>query len=298
MIEPLFSIVVPTYNRAELLQRALRSVLQQTFQSFEVVVVDNRSTDTTREVIESLGDDRIQCLDVQNNGIIAVSRNMGIRYARGEWVCFLDSDDWWYPKKLEVASRHLSGSDIIYHDLHIYNSNGRIRWQKVKGKYLRPPVFSRLMKSGNVIVTSSVVVRKEVLEKVGGFDEDAAIVAAEDYDLWLRIARSTERFTYIPKSLGAYWVSGERMTEVSERQIERIAAVYRKHLAFLENEDREDAIAVMEYGRARILQKMGYTREAFALFRETLRARMINIKIKSVYCLALICLLGRDHEKK
>jgi GT2 family glycosyltransferase len=154
------------------------------------------------------------------------------------------------------------------------------------------------MKSGNVMVTSSVVVRKQILEQVGGLDEDASIVASEDYDLCLRIARATERFTYIPRSLGAYWMGGGNMTEISERQIERMEAVYRKHMAFLKEEDRQDVVTIINYGRARILQKMGHAMESAALFRETLRTRMLNIKIKSLYCLVISYLQGRCRQER
>lgn len=295
---PLYSIIIPTYNRAELLRRALDSVEQQTFQDFEVIVIDNQSEDHTREVIASFDDPRITGHEIDNAGIIAASRNLGISRARGEWICFLDSDDWWYPKKLETVHHFLSGSDIIYHDLDVHDSNGKRYWKKVKGKRLSPPVFSSLMKCGNVMVTSSVVVRKQILEQVGGLDEDAAIVAAEDYDLCLRISRITERFTYIPRSLGAYWIGGGNMTEISERQIERVEAVYRKHLAFLKEEDRQDVVTIMNYGRARILQKMGRVMEAAALFRETLRARMLNIKIKSLYCFVISYLQGMCRQER
>jgi len=295
---PLYSIIIPTYKRAELLRRALDSIEQQTFQDFEVIVIDNRSEDHTREVIASFDDSRITVLEIDNGGIIAASRNLGISRARGEWICFLDSDDWWYPKKLETVRRFLSGSDIIYHDLDVHDSNGKRHWKKVKGKHLSPPVFSNLMKSGNVMVTSSVVVRKQILEQVGGLDEDAAIVAAEDYDLCLRIARVTERFTYIPRGLGAYWVGGESMTEISEKQIERVASVYHKHLAFLKEEDRQDVVTIMNYGRARILQKMGRAIEAAALFREALHARMLNIRIKSLYCFVISYLQGRCRRER
>ena len=100
---PLISIVIPTYNHAHFLHDALLSVIAQTYQNWEAIVIDNHSNDNTDQVVHSFGDARIKLLKVHNQGIIATSRNMGIKKAKGEWVAFLDSDDLWYPKKLELA---------------------------------------------------------------------------------------------------------------------------------------------------------------------------------------------------
>src|SRR5450759_2358523 len=98
---PLVSVVIPTYNHARFLGRALQSVLDQTYTNWEAIVVDNHSQDHTGEVVEAFADPRITLLKVHNGGVIATSRNMGIRRARGEWIAFLDSDDWWAANKLE-----------------------------------------------------------------------------------------------------------------------------------------------------------------------------------------------------
>ena len=96
-----FSVVIPTYNCCELLKRALTSVFSQTYQNFEIIVVDNSSTDNTKTVVKNFKNDRIKYIEVNNNGVIAYSRNKGIENSRGEWIVFLDSDDVWKPEKLE-----------------------------------------------------------------------------------------------------------------------------------------------------------------------------------------------------
>jgi glycosyltransferase involved in cell wall biosynthesis len=90
---PLVSVVIPTYNHARYLGRALQSVLDQTYKNWEAIVIDNHSTDNTAELIASFADQRITYLKIHNNGVIAASRNAGIRAAKGEWLAFLDSDD-------------------------------------------------------------------------------------------------------------------------------------------------------------------------------------------------------------
>jgi glycosyltransferase involved in cell wall biosynthesis len=133
----LVSVVIPTYNRANDLKRALASVVAQTWGNWEAVVVDNHSADNTREVVEAFREARIRLLSVHNEGVIAVSRNLGVANARGEFVAFLDSDDWWVPTKLERSMQALSrGADVVYHDLHIVRP-GR-KWWHSKTAATRP----------------------------------------------------------------------------------------------------------------------------------------------------------------
>jgi len=102
-MNPLVSIIIPTYNRAEDLKRALQSVLEQTFTDWEIVVVDNHSVDDTNSLIKSFNNRKIKLFKIHNEGIIATSRNLGLKHALGEYIAFLDSDDWWLPKKLEES---------------------------------------------------------------------------------------------------------------------------------------------------------------------------------------------------
>ena len=100
---PIVSIVIPTYNREQFLSRALISVVSQSFTSWEAIVVDNYSEDNTEQVIEDFGDSRIKLLKIHNRGIIAASRNIGIKTSKGKWIAFLDSDDF---RKLDVFFQH------------------------------------------------------------------------------------------------------------------------------------------------------------------------------------------------
>ena len=119
--KPLFSIVIPTYNHAHFLRKCLDSVISQTFTNWEAIVVNNFSEDNTIEVVESYRDPRIRLFNNANNGIIAVSRNKGITEAQGEWICFLDSDDAWYPDKLMICKDYLNDYDFICHKLMVNN---------------------------------------------------------------------------------------------------------------------------------------------------------------------------------
>jgi glycosyltransferase involved in cell wall biosynthesis len=210
---PLVSVIIPTFNHANLLGKALESVINQTYGNWEAIVVDNQSTDETNQVIGKFKNSRIQYLKISNGGIIAKSRNLGINVAKGEWIAFLDSDDWWTKDKLEICLKNVDEKiDFIYHKLEIIydNANSYFKTKKNIGRQLNKPILEDLLiseiKNGNAIGNSSVVVRKDILDKIGGISENKKMVASEDFNTWLRIAQITDKFKYIQNKLGYYLV--------------------------------------------------------------------------------------------
>lgn len=207
MEKPFFSIVIPTFNQSQFLEVALKSVFRQTFKSFEVIIIDNNSKDSTKEVIKKYKD-KIIFKKISNKGIIAKSRNLGIRTAKGKWIAFLDSDDWWVKNKLKICYdiiKKRNKVDLIYHDLKIVsNENSLFNLRKIKGRKLKKPIIIDLLINGNPISNSSVVVKKELLKKVGLINEDKKFIAAEDYNTWLKISKVTNNFYYLPYCLGYY----------------------------------------------------------------------------------------------
>jgi glycosyltransferase involved in cell wall biosynthesis len=142
--------------------------------------------------------------------MIAASRNLGIKHAEGEYIAFLDSDDWWTPKKLDESLKYLGrGADVVYHDLFLVKKSGqRFFWRKAGTRDLRSPVFDELIANGNALVNSSVVLRKTILEKAGSLLEDKEMNPWCDFSAWLKIAKHTEKFQRISKTLGYYWLGG------------------------------------------------------------------------------------------
>jgi glycosyltransferase involved in cell wall biosynthesis len=217
----LVSIVIPTYNAAHFLVRALQSVIDQTYQNWEALVIDNHSSDNTDEVVFGFRNSRIRLLKVRNEGVIAVSRNLGIRESIGHWVAFLDADDWWRPDKLQLSVNALSeGADIVYHDLLRTGPQPLNLFARrvIRSRKLLPPVYDDLVNFGNALLNSSVVVCRELLLNVGGLSENPRLVAAEDFECWLRVARLTDRFYRIPGAHGYYWI-GNTNTSSSGRTI-------------------------------------------------------------------------------
>ena len=184
------SVIVPTYNRAHLVTETIDSILAQTFKDFELIVVDNESSDNTEEVIKSYTDRRIRYFRHQNNGLVAVNRNYGISKANGEYIAFCDDDDLWMPEKLERQVKLLDPNKelgLVYSDSYIMDENGNLERDTLlsSSRLFRGNVFDKLFQM-NCIPMLTVMIRREVLSRVGGFDPKYII--AQDYDLWLRIA--------------------------------------------------------------------------------------------------------------
>lgn len=180
------SVIIPTYNRAEMVGEAIESVLNQDFSSFELIVIDDGSTDQTSKVLRSFGR-RIRSIRQENKGVSA-ARNLGICHASGEWIAFLDSDDLWLPGKLtaQVDFFRRNPASLICQTQEIWIRNGRRvnpkhRHEKRSGMIFEPSLALCL------VSPSAVMIRRSLFDLVGRFDEN--LPACEDYDLWLRIGR-------------------------------------------------------------------------------------------------------------
>jgi glycosyltransferase involved in cell wall biosynthesis len=192
---PAISIVIPTYDRLAYLRDAVNSVLAQTVSDWELIVVDDGSTDDTVAWLESLQDPRLRIVQHQHTACPALLRNIGIELATAEWIAFLDSDDKWLPEKLE-------------HQLHYHAAGSRFRWSYTAHSIIdaagesrpaeqfkaRKPytgwIFRELLQLDAIIALPSVFAERSLLTEVGGFDETMDFV--EDYDLWLRLALHAE----------------------------------------------------------------------------------------------------------
>ena len=188
---PFFSIIIPTYNRAQLLKSSLKSVINQTFSNFEVLVVDDHSTDETRSVVASLKDARIEYIlnDRPRGG--AGTRNSGIFRARGEWVAFLDDDDVWMPNKLELQYKRTTeigdSVGLIYSGFIGYDFKGR---EKVFLPRKEELSWNDLFYRNYIGTYSTVAIRTKLLRGLGGLDE--RFPAVQDRELYVRVCRVSE----------------------------------------------------------------------------------------------------------
>jgi glycosyltransferase involved in cell wall biosynthesis len=191
---PRVSVIIPTFQSVRFVQETIDSVLAQTYKGYEVIVVDGRSTDGTREVLYSYGN-LIKVIN-QNDKGISNAKNIGVLASKGEYIAFVDSDDVWLPDKLEVQAKFLESKPdivgLIYSDALYFadekNSESRIRCFQMQNAH-RGRVIEYLLRR-NFIPASTVMVRKSCFEKIGLFDESLSI--SEDLDMWIRIAEYFE----------------------------------------------------------------------------------------------------------
>ncbi len=242
--QPLVSVVIPTYQRAALLEEAVRSVLAQTYGQVEVLVEDDGSTDGSEAAIARLGDPRISYRWAPNVGRPAPVRNRGIARARGALVAFLDSDDVWEPGKLEAQVAALE------RDPTLLAVSCDATWLPPRkhallrlGAAVRPS-FGELL-ARNVVITSAIVIRREALEAIGGFDERPELRSVEDYDLWLRLVRHRDRSLAVLAEPLLRYRDGEGISLHGRRELGAVRRIAEKHLDFQPDLVRE-VLAVRE----------------------------------------------------
>ncbi len=212
---PKVSVITPTYNRASLIGQTIESVLHQTYQNFEFIIIDDGSTDNTEEVVNRYQDPRIVFVKQQSNGGAPAARNAGIKIACGQYIAFIDSDDLWLPTKLAVQVRYLDTHPefgVAYSDFYRfeYGADGKRKKWCFGVRGATGNIFAQLYEDG-FVGCLTVMVRRECLQAVGLFDEE--LWRAEDYELWLRLA-VRHQFAFIPQLLAEYRVhSGEASVE-------------------------------------------------------------------------------------
>ena len=287
---PLVSIMMCCFNGEDYLEQSIGTIISQTYENWEAIVIDNHSTDKTKEVIQKYTDPRIKYFKIVNGGIIAKSRNLGIKIAKGEWIAFLDSDDWWLPDKLKYCMHYNNDKvDLIYHDLKIIKNNQKIfNKKKIKSRQLKKPMLNDLLINGNAISNSSVVVRRKLLITIGYIDEREELLAAEDYHTWLKIAKSSDRFFYLPKCLGYYSEHDQNLSK-KDMSIPSSNAVseFREHLNIQENSLVE---ANIKYKKAKFdFQKKNFSQAKKSLL-FVLKNGKNSLKFKSLLLLIMIFL--------
>ena len=189
-VNDLISVILPTFNRAGYLKRAIDSVIDQQRPPDELIIIDDGSTDNSTHVVHEAcrrAEFPVHLLHQENRGT-AAARNAGILKARGELLCFLDSDDWWDPRKIALqAAEHEKNPDIhISHTREIWFRNGVRVNQKKKHAPPNGFIFSACLRMC-VVGMSTVMVRRKLFDRFGLFDTE--FPCCEDYDLWLRVAR-------------------------------------------------------------------------------------------------------------
>ena len=211
-----FTVIIPTRNRVEMLMRAVKSVRQQSFSNLEIIVVDDSPENNLQEKCgEFLREHGVTCVYSGGNRGGAVARNLGLEKATGELVAFLDDDDWWVPSKLQKQFSLMqdSSAGLCYTGVNVFKSDN----SKHRCIFHAPGFqdqYKSIMKKNFIGTTSSIVTRKSILEKIGGFD--TRLKALQDYDFYIRILKNwkvvwnTEPLTFYFDHSSSDKVSGSR----------------------------------------------------------------------------------------
>lgn len=207
------SVVVLTWNRVNLLKEALDAILEQTYKDFEVLVIDNESTDNTEGYVKSIPDERVKYYKNANGGNLSVNRNFGIAHASGDYVAFCDDDDIWLPDKLQTQINCIKqNSDCLFCATNTFFYDSETRGKK-SATSLKDHVYTfNDFFIGNKAPFSSVLINKSLVSELGGFDEDPNIFTVEDYDMWLRVTKKTNLY-YIGKPLVLYRVHKSNLSK-------------------------------------------------------------------------------------
>ena len=209
MKQPKISVVIPAYNASNYIRKAIESVLKQTVPVFEIIVVDDGSTDGTAREVESIVQENRGkvVLLTQANGGPGSARNHGVSVSYGDWIALLDADDQWEPFKIERQIPYTLDDAI-----------GVVQaWATDDLRQAPTYIDFETLWEKNCVANSSVLIRKQAFEEVGGFDEDRAIIAVEDYNLWLRLAYQGWRIVTHHENLVTYCCAPGHLSSQLER---------------------------------------------------------------------------------
>lgn len=308
---PKFSVVIPTYNQADFLKIALQSVLVQTCQDFEIIVVNNNSTDHTPEVVRQIQEEdaRVKALDFKDSHVIGAVRNAGIRASRGEYIAFLDSDDTWYPDKLKKVAEVIAavpGVGLIGHDEEmVREGSATIRSKSGPPAHYRGDMHDYLLFKANFVALPAAVVARRHLNEVGNFSEDPSINTVEDYDLWLKLSKVC-RFEFIAEALGVHIYHAAGASTNVEVHLRALLAVLDKHFNehqssswFHMKKSRHRQYSNAYYGAARQYQRRGAVIKPIGHYFRTLKAYPFHLRAYAgLALLALDIMLGQGKRQR
>lgn len=228
----LVTVVIPTYNRNQFVREAVQSVIDQSYQHWELIVVDDGSTDDTAEMIRSINDHRITVLNLPHCGNIAQLRNIGAHWGSGKWIAFLDSDDLWMPDKLQIQLNSLNKEKAqwSYAGFELMNEAGSFipvihgEYKPLSGKIIKP-----LITYEATVPIGSLIVSRKLFEGLGGFSTDPKLFCREDYEFSLRLSLHAD-VVAVADTLVRIREHKDRTTNSFDNGSERSAFVYKHFL--------------------------------------------------------------------
>lgn len=295
-IIPDFSVVITAYNKSGFVGKTIESVLNQSYQDFEIIVVDDGSTDNTKEAISSFKDERIKYIYQINSGLPACARNAGMSLARGNYIALLDGDDLWHMEKLKECKEILDiNKDIsfICHNQRVLYGAKILRQTSVS--CCSDDMYSRLLFKGNCLYPSAIVIRRSVFFDDGvSFSESKDLFTIEDYEYWLRLSQRY-KFLFLPNILGYYRVSEEGIyfTNIEENTNNMLKLLAMHFNQIKQKDKKQQKLIHKRYsgvmsGSGRVYQHRRQFKEARAWYLRALREYPLNYKAGICYLAALI----------
>lgn len=230
---PLVSVIIPNYNTEKFLAETINSVINQTYTNWELLIVDDHSSDKSVEIIRSFSDKypNISFLKtITNSGGPATPRNVGIDASKGIYIAFLDSDDTWFPKKLEFHMNFMLRENSNFSSTYRNNFSlpAQAHWSLNKNLKLKVYSFKELLKK-NLIDTSAVIIKKDIIGDIR-FDPSPSLIAIEDYDFWLKILKARDEKILVSKvETINYRITGENISRSKIKMAMKFFHVLRKH---------------------------------------------------------------------
>lgn len=278
-----FSIVIPTYKRANTIKRCLDSLIAQTYSNWEAIIVDNFSEDGTDEIVKSYGDERLKYFKNHNYGIISVSRNYAIDRAIGDWICFLDSDDCWDSTKLECLLPYINDYDIIYHG---YKTNSKSINPFHKNKELfytvKDPKVGYLLQRGDPLNPSCTAVSKNFVGSLR-FSEDKKLFAIEDYDFFLQLMLLHPQIYHLKKYL-TFYDSSTGVSHDNGKSLDRTRVILIKYKEYLTSKEWRNTLKLYLFNRGYKNLINGNHSQARKCFLGSMSSPVYKVKKLSVGC--------------
>jgi glycosyltransferase involved in cell wall biosynthesis len=284
--QPKVSVIIPTYNRAHLLGRAIKSVLNQTYQDFEIIVVDDGSTDNTREIIKNFSENRIRYYCHKRNKGYPEALNTGLSLTRGKFIAFQDDDDEWFPEKLYrqmmIFNKAEQKIGVVYSGFWKIRNDKKIYVPSSHVVQKEGNIHTELLK-GNFIGMPTSIVRRECFDKVGMFD--TAISCLQDWELWIRISKYYE-FKYIPEPLMiSYYTQGSVNEKSILEDIRVLDFIIKKHY---EDFNKNKKILSRYYYSIGInLCSIGYLSQGKKYFIKAIKTYPIDIRCSLIFIISV-----------
>ncbi|MBW4055885.1 MAG: glycosyltransferase family 2 protein [Proteobacteria bacterium] len=251
---PMVSVIIPTFNRSHTILRSIGSVLSQSYQNFELIIVDDASTDDTEFVVSGIVDDRIKYIRHETNKGGSAARNTGISHSKGKYVAFQDSDDEWFYNKLEMQMAVFESMPQILavYSGYLLEKDGELKYMPTEQLYAGSgQIFTKLLR-GNCVSTQTLIVNNDILKKIGGFDE--RLPRLQDWELVLRLSKEVE-FQFLDQPLVKVYYTPDSITAnpykliiATEYILNKYAQDFNNHSAIKANQLYMLGLKYFEFG--------------------------------------------------